>query len=304
METNQKLSLVQQLEATATSQIVNLPEVAAKFKRNYSVFLQTDEAQSQLAYEAEKFHFAKLINDNAAIKACTKMSLFGVFLDMAANGLSFDPGMKHVYVVAFPANVGTKDNPKWEKRATLMVSGPGELVLRMRAGQIRYADNPVLIYEGDHFQHGTKDGKVFLEHVATFPRATDTIIGCYIRLERMDGSVDYKVISMDEVMKLRKFSKDPNSKAWTDGLPGMIQSKCIKHAFRSYPRIKATGMFTQLSTNVLEAPIQIEPQIDYGLNGSTPSEQPKIIITNVEDNDFVTNTNARVETVVVESEDF
>lgn len=309
METNDKVSLVQKINSAPAGTLANLPEVADRFKQIYKVMNGGNADRAAVKYEAEKFHFMKLIQDKPELQQCSKLSLYGCFLDMAVNGLSFDPAMKHAYVVSFNVNVGTKNDPKWEKRATLMVSGYGELHMRVRQGQIKHADNPILVYEGDEFRHGTKDGKVFLDHVGAYPRKTDNIIACYIRLERNDGSVDYKVLSMEEVQKLRKFSKDPNSKAWTDGLPGMIQSKTMKHAFRSYPKIRM-GEFTKLSSDVIDTDVE-EVKIDYGLNGDMPKAgTQQVVVTEqqpekVEDDAFVSNETATASaTVTHEDDDF
>lgn len=309
METNDKVSLVQKINSAPAGSLANLPEVADRFKQIYKVMNGGNDDRAAVKYEAEKFHFMKLIQDKPDLQQCSKLSLYGCFLDMAVNGLSFDPAMKHAYVVSFNTNVGTKNEPKWEKRATLMVSGYGELHMRVRQGQIKHADNPILVYEGDEFRHGTKDGRVFLDHVGAFPRKTDNIIACYIRLERNDGSVDYKVLSIEEVQKLRKFSKDPNSKAWTDGLPGMVQSKTMKHAFRSYPKIRM-GEFTKLTSDIVDTEVE-EVKIDYGLNGSMPSAPVSETMAEdttaapVEDDAFVTNqTSQPKNTVTVDDDDF
>lgn len=269
MSTVQKVPLIQQIEATRPHQLVALPDVAQKFKHIYSVMNGGNVQKAEIKYEAEKFHFMKLLQDKPDLQQCSKLSLYGCFMDMAVNGLSFDPAMKHAYIVAFNTNVGTRDVPKWEKRATLMISGYGELSMRINQGQIKYADNPVLVYEGDLFKCGTRNNRLFLEHEATFPRQSDNIIACYLRLERNDGSVDYKVMSIEEVMKLKAFSKDPKSLAWGNGLPGMVQAKTIKHAFRSYPKIRM-GDFSTLQSQVVDADADVTPPIDYGLNGHTP----------------------------------
>lgn len=275
---NQKSNLLQKIEQAGPAGLANIPEVADRFKHIYAVMNGGANEKAAIKYEAEKFHFMKLIQDNPALQQCTKLSLYGCFMDMAVNGLSFDPSMKHAYVVSFGTNVGTKQLPKWEKRATLLISGYGELYMRIRQRQIKYADNPILVYEGDEFRYGTKDSKIFLDHVAAFPRKTDNIIACYIRLERNDGSVDYKVLSIEEVMKLKAFSKDPNSKAWGDGLPGMIQAKVIKHAFKSYPKIRM-GEFSQLQSTTVDEDHEELPVIDYGLDTACPApamiEQPE-----------------------------
>ena len=294
---NPKQSLVQRIEQAGPAQLANLPEVADRFKQIYSIMNGGNSSVAAAKYEAEKFHFMKLIQDKPDLQQCTKLSLYGCFLDMAVNGLSFDPAMKHAYVVSFNTNVGTKQAPKWEKRANLMISGYGELHMRVRQGQIKYADNPILVFERDEFKHGTREGKVFLEHVAAYPRKSDNIIACYIRLERIDGSVDYKVLSMEEIAKIRKFSKDPESKAWTDGLPGMVQAKTIKHAFRSYPKIRM-GEFSTLQSQQVETETEVQPVIDYGLNGS----MPKAPVESVPD-EPVAPTTAPVDTTAMELPD-
>lgn len=309
METNQKISIIQKIESVSPAQLATIPEVADRFKHIYSIMNGGDTGRAVAKYEAEKFHFMKLIQDKPDLQACSKLSLYGCFLDMAVNGLSFDPAMKHAYVVSFNTNVGTKNSPKWEKRATLMISGYGELHMRVKQHQIKYADNPILVYEGDVFKHGTKDGSVFLEHVATYPRTTDNIIACYIRIERNDGSVDYKVLSIEEIMKLKKFSKDPNSKAWTDGLPGMVQAKTLKHAFRSYPKMRM-GEFSTLQSQVVDEEHEDLPAIDYGLNGDMPlkaavaGSEIESQVEEINDDSFVKNTHSSTTGVTVDDEDF
>lgn len=262
---NQKLSITQKLAQTPATQVVALPEVADRFKGLYAIFHGNNSARASVAYESEKFHFMKMLQDKPDLQKCTKLSLYGTFLDMAVMGLSFDPSMKHAYVISMPFNVGSKNDPKWESRACLMVDGRGELVIRVKQGQIKHADNPITVFEGDVFKYGTKNDKVFIEHEASFPRKEDAqIIACYIRLERPDGTVDYKVFGYEDVMALKKFSKQPNSLAWTAGIRGMIETKTLKHAFKSYPKVKL-GSFSQLQTAAIEPENAPEFKIDYGL---------------------------------------
>jgi len=296
MNTNvsQKVTIIQKLEAAAPTQIVNVPEVAVRFKSLYVTF---NGKSGERYYEAEKFHFAKMLQENQKLSLCSKLSLYGCFLDGAVNGLSFDPTMKHMYMVPYNVNAGTKDSPKWESRAQLQISGQGELLLRMKQGQIKYADNPVLVYEGDLFKIGTRGGNVFVDHEATIPRKSEVIIACYLRITRNDDSVDYKVLTMPEIEKLRKFSKDPNSKAWTDGLPGMVQAKTIKHAFKSYPklRILEKSKFTALASDTVDEDADVVEQDIYGLEEQslpTPAADAKfkpamVVSPPVDDEEFM-----------------
>lgn len=317
MSEQKGMSILQKLESAKATEIAVIPEVADRFKHLYQVM---HRGNGQVRYEAEKFHFMKILNDKPDLQQCTKLSLYGCFLDAAVNGLSFDPGAGHLYPVSFNANVGTRQNPKWEKRATLMISGKGELLMRQKQGQIRYADNPVLVYEGDFFKYGTDRNGFFVEHEALVPRKSDHIIACYIRLERPDGSSDYKVMTNEDIQKLREFSKDKDSLAWTKGFAGMVQAKVIKHAFRTYPRVQF-GDFSKLATQVVENSEEAAPAIDYGIGSFATSadlataakdgiisdvqvhkEDPKVIIP---DESFSEN-NAPVyaETVTHNSDEF
>lgn len=282
MSTNvNKVSIIQKLEQTPAVQVAALPEVAERFKQLYSVMNGKNKEIANISYESEKFHFMKLLADKPELQKCTKLSLYGCFLDMAVHGLSFDPAMKHAYVVGMPTNIGTRDNPKWETRATLFIDGRGELVIRTRQGQIKYADNPIVVFEGDLFKYGTKNDKVYVEHEAVFPRKAEaSIIACYLRIERPDGSVDYKVFGIEDVMKLKEFSKQKNSLAWTAGLRGMVETKTIKHAFKSYPKVKL-GNFSKLSTEVIEPTEEPEFKIDYGIEVTEQNQSftPATVVT-------------------------
>lgn len=298
-----------ELIKTATpSQLIKSGEVANRFQHLYAMIHGIkNPAKAAAFYEAEQFHFLKLINDNANIAACTKLSLYGIFMDVAVSGLSFDPTMKHLYIVPYNVNVGTRDNPRWEKRASLQISGYGELLLRTLQGQIKYADNPVIVYEGDEFKFGSRDGKTVLDHIASIPRKTNNIIACYLKITRHDDTIDYKVMTADDLQALRKFSKDQNSKAWTDGIAGMMQAKTIKHAFKNYPKVRV-GEFSKMESETIdEAPEEVIP--DYGIDMSHGiTEHAATNNTQaheIDEDSFANSTKAtNTNTITHEDEDF
>lgn len=256
--------------------MVGLPMVADRFKGLYATIhgIKNKEVADAF-YTAEKFHFLKLINDSKDLQACSKISLYGIFMDVAVNGLSFDPAMKHLYVDTNNVNIGTKESPRWEKRAKASISGIGELVLRQKQGQIKHADNVVIVYEGDEFKYGTSRGETVLEHTKCFPRKSQNILAAYIKLTRNDGSIDYKVLDWDDLMQLKKFSKAPNSTAWTTGITGMMAAKTLKHAFKTYPKVRVGG-FTALQSETIDqetevvssSPLPTYP--DYGMDAQLP----------------------------------
>ena len=274
METNGKTQLMQLMQTASPSQLIQSPEVGDRFKQLYKVIHGIkNDAVAESFYHAEKFHFLKIVQENQKIAACSKLSLYGVFMDVAVSGLSFDPSMKHLYIVPYNHNVGTKSDPKWESRAALQIDGRGELLLRQLQGQVKYVDNPMIVYEGDEFRYGTRDGKTIVEHMAAFPRKSDKMMACYLRITRHDDTIDYKIMTIEDLNNLKQFSKDPDSMAWTKGLAGMFMNKTIKHAFKNYPKLRV-GEFSQLASETVDEQPEIIPEDLYGLGGNTQVTQP------------------------------
>jgi len=245
------------IESLTLSELVDDQRVHNKFLSLYEAVHGRD---GKNFYESEKFHFLKRIQESDKLQNCTKISLYGCFMDAAISGLSFDPSMKHCYLIPYG------------QKATMVISGYGELYLRQKNGQVKYADNPVLVYEGDEFSYGMVNGSAVVNHLAKLPRKSMNIIACYMKITRTDGTTDYKVMAIDEIMALRAFSKDPNSMAWTKGLAGMCQAKVIKHAFRTYPKFRM-GANTVLETELPEAE---EGVFDYTIAEEvTASDDPQ-----------------------------
>lgn len=302
---------VDELNSLSPSKIVENKNVEQKFIQIYNSVWGSD--QGMQLYHKETFNFQKLLYDNPALAECTNISLYGCFLDMAVNGLSLDPtGKPHCYLIPRSSKTGRQDEygkDIYEKRASVSVTGYGELVMRMRAGQIKYADNPVVVYEGDTFEPSLQNGKKVITYKADPNRTSTKIIGAFIRIVRNDGSEDYQWMLKPDIERLKVFSAKSNSyydrkkrKRVTgdanalytsnDGQidPGFLENKMIKHAFDAYPKVRI-GKYTQMET-VEEK----EPEIDYGIEDTTaevidesfdePETQPEAqatVVNNEED---------------------
>jgi hypothetical protein len=279
---------IEELNALPATKIVENAKVEAKFIQMYNAIWGTSTGTQ--IYHKEVFNFQKVIRENPALAECSKMSLFGCFLDMAVNGLSLDPtGRPHCYLIPSRVKSGYKDdkgNDIYENRASVRVTGYGELLMRMRAGQIKYADNPVVAYEGDTFGAELQSGKKVVTYAAAIPRKSTKVVGAFIRIVRTDGSEDYQWLLEGDIYRLKGYSEINNS-YWKDGQkvrgkanklytsnngeidPGFLENKMIKHAFDAYPKVR-TGKFTQLET--MEEP---EQEIDYGVEDAEHQELPE-----------------------------
>lgn len=243
------------------------------------------EANAEAVYEREAIHFNRLIADSQVLKACTPVSIFIAFIDLAVCGLSVEPGARALaYLQPRGYKTGAKDtNGKdiYEQRCTLTISGYGELIQRTRAGQIRHADNPVIVYEGDGFSFTDHNGTKSVEYTLNINHNPQKPIACFMRITRADGSIDYAVLLEEDWRRLAGYSGKANKK-WDNNArayvetpnalyssgegnridSGFLMAKCIKHAFKTYPKLRI-GKGTTYEAD--EAPRQDDDF--YGMDG-------------------------------------
>lgn len=279
---------VEELNALPATKIVENENVQTKFIQMYNAIWGSQMGEQ--IYHKEVFNFQKVLRENPSLAECSKMSLFGCFLDMAVNGLSLDnTSHPHCYLIPRKVKTGQKDErgfDRYEKRASVSVTGYGELTMRMRAGQIRYADNPVIVYEGDIFSISLDNGVKKITYSAAIPRKSSNVIGAFIRIVRCDGSEDYQWLLEGDIQRLAKFSAKNNSYYNKDGQrvegkanelyysnsggvdPGFLENKMIKHAFDAYPKVR-TGKNTMMATEQED-----EEVIDYGIVDEEKVNEP------------------------------
>ena len=285
---------VEQVNAMNALEIATAPMVRDRFIDIYNTLWGAGTGEA--AYERESRFFNRLLSDNADLQKGTPFSLFTAFIDLAICGLSLEPGTR---ALCYLIGRNQKTSPKldaqgrpmkdskgypvynWEGRVVLTVSAYGELVLRERAGQIRHADNPVLVYEGDEFSFSDKGGRKEVEYVCHLPHTGKRIIACYLRITRADGSVDYSVMTEEDWVRLAQYSARQNrsganalygvdQKGIVNIDPGFLMAKCIKHAFKTYPKVRV-GRGTELQSQQTE---EREIEINDSLYGMQQEEQP------------------------------
>ena len=167
-------------------------------------------------YEREANYFNKILRENANLNGCTSLSVFFAFIDLAVQGISVEPGVRAMaYLLPRNYKIGTDQQGKsvYEKRCNLTISGYGELYLRARAGQIYHADNPVVVYEGDDFEYGERDGRKYVNYSMHIPRTSSHIIACFLKITRTDGTIDYSVMLEQDWTRLAGYSAK-NNKYW------------------------------------------------------------------------------------------
>lgn len=270
---------VEQLNELKPLEIVRNDKVRDKFIQIYeAMWTPSTGVSGEAAYEKESRNFNRLLSEKEDIrKKCNHFSLFTSFLDVAISGLTLEPGTKaqayllsrSIAVDSYIDEHGQKKN-RYETQCVLTVSGYGELVLRARCGQIRHADNPVIVYEEDSFEFGERNGQKFVNYTCRLPHQSGRIVACFMKITRADGTADYAVMLPEDWQRLSNYSSRQNSKfnyqtkQWENGKPnalytaqggqidpGFLVAKCIKHAFKTYPKARV-GRATQLESQQVD----------------------------------------------------
>lgn len=264
---------VEQLNKMGAFDIAKSDIVRDKFINIYDTLWGAGTGEA--AYERESIYFNKLLRDTPALQKGTPFSLFTAFIDLAVCGLSLEQGTRALcYLIGRNYNTGTKEAPKWENRVVLTISAYGELVLRARAGQIRHADNPVLVYDNDEFSFSDKGGRKEVDYTCHLPHNGHKVVACYLRITRADGTIDYSVMTEEDWSRLAQYSAKQDRKnhqanelyTANDGAidTGFLMAKCIKHAFKTYPKVRI-GRGTELqSQQVDEKEMEINDEL-YGV---------------------------------------
>lgn len=288
---NSAINFARELQTMEATKVIRDERVKAQFIAIYnSIWKEGGEA----AYEREAIYFNQQLREKPGLRECSGTSVFYAFIDLAVRGLTLIPGSQALcYLIPRSAKVGVDANGRdvWEKVCNLTISGYGELVLRKNAGQILHADNPTIVYEGDTFQYGEQDGRKVVNFMSSFPRRSNKIVACFMKITRVDGSVDYSVMTETDWLRLKEYSDKQNTfydKKTNQYVTrsnelynkngqidtGFLMAKCIKHAFKTYPKLQI-GRGTALESDLTEQDVYgIEHAVDNTTanNNDSPSE--------------------------------
>lgn len=270
--------LVHQLNQMKATEVVRNDMVRDRF---IAVFNAIHRSGGEAAYEREANYFQKQLREKEDLSKCTAISVFLSFIDIAVQNISIEPCIRALAYLQ-PRNCklsGPNGSTVWEKRCYFTLSGYGEILLRQRVGQIRYADNPVIVHEGDTFEYGERDGRKYVNFGANIKSGNSKIVACYMKITRIDGSIDYAVMLPGDWRRLADYSAENNKRTNKDTGevikkanalytsndgdidPGFLIAKCIKHAFKSYPKLQI-GKGTALESDITD---EQQPDIDpYG----------------------------------------
>lgn len=232
---------------------IEAPETVERFAKIFGAVQKLNTEEAKQTHAVESFHFLKEITEKN-LHDVSPISAMGVFLDVVSNGLSFASGAKHVYLMTRNVNVGTKDQPRWEKRLVYSTSPDGKIFQAQRAGSIEYVTKPVIVYEGDDFAVSTNEhGEQIIRHQVKFPRASQKIVAGYVYVVFKGGKREPFWMDQQDIERLKGYSAKQN-KGNANALynvngqidPGFFGAKLINFALKN---VRKSGIASQFEVN-------------------------------------------------------
>lgn len=162
---------------------------------------------------------------------CDASSVILAALEAAQIGLEPTGAIGGAWLVGFRTNVGTRQSPKWEKRAQLILDyrGVQHLIREGGGGEVK----AVAVFEGDHFRaiEGTHPR---IEHEPAF-ETTDPTKLRYVYAYPLNNPTKFEVMTKEQIDGIRARSKSPNSGPWVTDYVQQARKTVIKRLANYLP---------------------------------------------------------------------
>ena len=244
MTTESRISR-KEVEKLTLAQIVDDERVQSRFIMLFNARNRTIDGAAMYVQATESF--LRVIQEDQNLQQCTPLSLYNAFLDMAYYGVTVSKQAQPLaYLLWNNINVGTKEAPKYEKRAHLAISPYGELAVRQSMRQIAHAETPVIVYEDDEYSGiYVKGGVKMVDYRKNMKSKNRKIVAAFMKIVKLDGSVDYVEMDMPQIERLKGYSARKNKGKANDLYTsnsgqideGFLLAKLVKHAFKAYPKV-------------------------------------------------------------------
>jgi len=243
------------------------------------------EKEAEAFWLRESGYFTRFLEGDNKIAGASDISLRNSFSEIASNFVSIQPGGRaeaFLSTRSYKAGKDANGRDVWGTACQLVIQVYGELNMRLRAGHLKHAHNPIVLYEGDTFQPRTNEaGKLVVEYSPKIPRAKEAkIFGCYVHLELEGGINDFKWMLMDDIERLRDFSNRNNStydekqqgvKGKENALygkngeqidPGFLAAKTLKHAMKTLPKLRLSDGVVLDEEDTIDKPATFNTEPD------------------------------------------
>ena len=166
----------------------------------------------------------QIFQGNDYLQKCDPQSILNAVVNVARTSITLNPVMKLAYLIP-------RDN-----QCVLEFSYMG-LVAMLRDNGCIKSISAHIVYEDEEFDYNIAENKIY--HKPSYAKSEQEhnnreMIGCYSRATLLNNEIVYEFMPTWEIDKIRKFSKNSNSKysAWNNWRDEMIKKSVIKRHFK------------------------------------------------------------------------
>lgn len=182
--------------------------------------------------DAERFRRVAIqaLVKNPDLWQCTPISIVTAIVEAAQLGLEPTGLLGGAFLVPYNVNVGNRDNPRYEKRAQLIVGYRGLAELAWRTDQMRIEAR--VVHRGDEFAYafGTDP---FIRHI---PQMVDPgeVTHVYAVASLRGGGRQFEVMSLEQVEAIRDRARHRNP-VWDSDFEEMARKTAVRRLVKYLP---------------------------------------------------------------------
>lgn len=195
-------------------------EVAVSFSDKLGVALAEKADAFPAEFNKARFvtNAVALLNENEQLATFAKQhgttQIINGLVRGAVDGLDF--AHKEAYLVPFGNQLNFMTSYKGARKMAKKYS--------LRPVKDIFAN---VVREGDEFTCGVKDGEPTLNFNPD-PFSNKPVVGAFAEVIYQDGSIQYEVMNMDDLMACKKQARSQNSPAWKN-FPNEMYKKSVLH---------------------------------------------------------------------------
>lgn len=174
---------------------------------------------------------AVALANNADLYNADRQSVINALSSCAKDGLI--PDGREAALVVFKANAGTRDKPNWIKKAQYMPMIDGVIKRARQSGEIAIIATRTL-YKNDKFRVWMDEEG---EHIFYEPDLLNRgeLIGAFAYAKMRSGELQFEVMNLDDIEKVRAASKNSDSGPWVNWYESMARKSVAHRLCRRLP---------------------------------------------------------------------
>lgn len=190
--------------------------------------------QAELAgkgVDEKKFQLAAVtaLRMNPALGDCNPQSVYNAVQRAAHDGLL--PDGREGVITVYNVNVGTKQQPRWEKHAQWnpMVYG-----IIKKLGKHRMVADMQVVHENDEFSQEFGDNPTIMHRPPKLGQPRGKEVGVYAIVKMADGHVYREVMDIEQIDQIRKQSKNADG-VWAHWWGEMARKSVLRRLSKRIP---------------------------------------------------------------------